>query len=201
MKWLYISITIKQIDDFGNLNLVHIISTVCAIQHRFWNLVSQFLPSDRKETSNPWGICICGCVGNYIFSTRQHLLSNMGTFHLFGGLLLVAGILVLQTAAQDEPQVTIPGTPSTTLRGNYYHFNETEYLNVDIIIEEFLGIPFAKPPEGDLRFRKPVLPNPLGSTYNAKRDKPMCAQLTSVISPDEDCLYLGVFTSSPRVRS
>ena len=145
------------------------------------------------------GYLYAGCVGNYIFSTQATPTpSNMGTFHLFGGLLLVAGLLVLQTAAQDEPEVTLPGT---TLRGNYYHFNETEYLNVDIIIEEFLGIPFAKPPEGDLRFRKPVLPDPLGSTYNAKRDKPICAQLSSVISPDEDCLYLGVFTSSPRVRS
>ena len=124
----------------------------------------------------------------------------MAIFHLFGGLLLVTGLLALQTAAQDEPEVTLPGTPSTTLMGNYYHFNETEYLNVDIILEEFLGIPFAKPPEGDLRFRKPAMPDPLGSIYNAKSDKDFCPQVLTSLRPNEDCLYLGVYTSSPRVR-
>ena len=124
----------------------------------------------------------------------------MATSHLICGLLVVTGLLMGQTQAQTEPQVTLPGTPSTTLRGNYYHFNETEYLNVDIILEEFLGIPFAKPPEGELRFKKPVKPDFLGAVYNAKRDKSVCPQVASVVMPNEDCLYLGVFTSSPRVR-
>ncbi|ODN00458.1 Venom carboxylesterase-6 [Orchesella cincta] len=62
---------------------------------------------------------------------------------------------------------------------------------------EFLGIPYAKPPVGDLRFEPPQPPEPWkgirdGSVYGTK-----CVQvdlLLGLIGGDEDCLTVNVFT-------
>ncbi|CAL8100204.1 unnamed protein product [Orchesella dallaii] len=62
---------------------------------------------------------------------------------------------------------------------------------------EYLGIPYATPPVGDLRFEPPLPPEPWkgirdGSAYGSK-----CVQidlLLGVLGGDEDCLTLNVFT-------
>lgn len=110
--------------------------------------------------------------------------------------LVVLAIFVGHAEAQ-APQVTLPGTSNTVLRGTYIPFNESDYLKVDITIEAFLGIPFAEPPVGDLRFKNPVKKGALGRFYLADRDRSTCPQVNA--GENEDCLYLGVHTSSPRV--
>lgn len=125
-------------------------------------------------------------------------------------LFMLVGRLVGQGNAQ--PQVVLHGT-DTTLIGKYMDFNESQYLNVDMTMEAFLGIPFAEPPTGDLRFKNPVKKGDLGSNYRAVSDGSICPQISPVdeilpplIPPpfrrnlDEDCLHLSVHTSSPRVR-
>ncbi|CAL1528512.1 unnamed protein product, partial [Lymnaea stagnalis] len=63
----------------------------------------------------------------------------------------------------------------------------------------FLGIPYAKPPVEDLRFRPPVPATDLDSVYDASEFKPICIQLNLLpggrdFGPgDEDCLYLNVY--------
>ena len=64
-------------------------------------------------------------------------------------------------------------------------------------LETFFGIPFAKPPVGDLRFAKPV-PLEQGddkATIMAQTKAPSCPQMT--FSPEmqvnEDCLYVDVY--------
>lgn len=63
---------------------------------------------------------------------------------------------------------------------------------------EFLGIPFAKPPVGDLRFAPPVEPECWEGEKICDRFSPACIQLGRMGKPDypisEDCLYLNVFT-------
>lgn len=64
---------------------------------------------------------------------------------------------------------------------------------------EFLGIPYAAPPVGSLRFAPPASPAPWGSTLDATAYPPGCAQLPTLTNSDtrienEDCLYLNVWT-------
>ncbi|GAB1859605.1 Esterase FE4 [Camponotus japonicus] len=62
-------------------------------------------------------------------------------------------------------------------------------------IANFLGIPYALPPVGDLRFRSPQRWNYTWTTIrNATVDGNMCIQISgSKISGSEDCLYLNIF--------
>ncbi|CAG9768327.1 unnamed protein product [Ceutorhynchus assimilis] len=63
----------------------------------------------------------------------------------------------------------------------------------------YLGIPFAKPPIGNLRFEPPI---PFGCwkhTLNATKLHPICPQRdiyrrSNIFEGEEDCLYLNVYT-------
>lgn len=69
-------------------------------------------------------------------------------------------------------------------------------------LQLFRGIPFAKPPVGDLRFRPPVAPEPWTGVRPAtefgpsahQRDLPIPFPGWDVGARDEDCLYLNVAT-------
>jgi para-nitrobenzyl esterase len=64
---------------------------------------------------------------------------------------------------------------------------------------EFLGIPYAAPPVGSLRWRPPVAPAPWQAVRLAKEVGPQCAQIFTAggfagpPNNNEDCLYLNVF--------
>ncbi|XP_077524768.1 acetylcholinesterase-like [Amblyomma americanum] len=78
-------------------------------------------------------------------------------------------------------------------------------------VRAFLGIPFAEPPVGELRFKKPVPKKPWEGVYNATSQPPFCPQPpirinnfflikpTDLIS--EDCLYLNVFVPATKHSS
>jgi len=71
---------------------------------------------------------------------------------------------------------------------------------------QFLGIPYAKPPIGDLRWRSPEKPEPWTTVRDATQFGKRCPQLANAIlqnaaSNDEDCLYLNVWTPSPAPAS
>ncbi|KAG8762696.1 hypothetical protein FRC11_008011 [Ceratobasidium sp. 423] len=70
--------------------------------------------------------------------------------------------------------------------GATYVGNQTDAQDV------FLGIPYAQPPLGDLRFRKPVAFTPNG-TINAQNYGPRCLQSTIVNDASEDCLTLNIW--------
>ncbi|KFB48522.1 AGAP005834-PA-like protein [Anopheles sinensis] len=65
--------------------------------------------------------------------------------------------------------------------------------------EAFFGIPFARPPVGELRFANPVPNDPwTEETYNATSEKSMCLQRNDLlvdptVQGSEDCLYLNVY--------
>ncbi|KAL1478913.1 hypothetical protein MTO96_052270, partial [Rhipicephalus appendiculatus] len=71
---------------------------------------------------------------------------------------------------------------------------------LDKEIQVFLGIPYAKPPVGSLRFNKPQAPQPWQGIYDATCAKDSCVQrpgpgpfdIPTGIS--EDCLYLNLWT-------
>ncbi|MCR6478216.1 carboxylesterase family protein [Variovorax sp. ZS18.2.2] len=75
--------------------------------------------------------------------------------------------------------------------------------------QAFLGIPFAKPPVGDLRWRAPQPPDKWSSERDATQFASMCAQIGGLFGepdPDtfgklvgsEDCLYLNVWRPNSR---
>lgn len=69
-------------------------------------------------------------------------------------------------------------------------------------VDAYLGIPFAEPPVGDLRFQKPVPIHPWNDTLQATRKPKGCVQTNFSVFEDakldmsdtiEDCLYLNVW--------
>lgn len=67
-------------------------------------------------------------------------------------------------------------------------------------VESFLGLPYAAPPVGDLRWRAPAPVVPWAERRDASELPSMCPQvnaLSGAAEGEEDCLYLSVF--SPNV--
>lgn len=68
-------------------------------------------------------------------------------------------------------------------------------------IRAFLGLPYAAPPIGELRFKAPKKPTPwFHDSLLAHNEPPMCTQ-TNIFNRteknvvgQEDCLYLNVYT-------
>ncbi|XP_046678712.1 juvenile hormone esterase-like [Homalodisca vitripennis] len=65
----------------------------------------------------------------------------------------------------------------------------------------FLGIPYASPPVGALRFKSPQPPSPWEGVLSATEDKPGCPQKAGTSNiplrarvTSEDCLYISVYT-------
>lgn len=110
--------------------------------------------------------------------------------------------------AKDALKVDIPGQGAVI--GTEVSMIRTKKIRA------FLGIPYAQPPVGPLRFTPPVI-DPLPSwedVRNATKYAPACVQSNSDYNPqdllfmhliaepedtyplDEDCLYLNVFVPS-----
>jgi para-nitrobenzyl esterase len=66
-------------------------------------------------------------------------------------------------------------------------------------IEKFLGIPYAAPPVGSLRWQPPIIPRPWTTVLDCTDFGLVCAQTSTSFpgfgseSHNEDCLYLNVF--------
>ncbi len=67
-------------------------------------------------------------------------------------------------------------------------------------VAEFLGIPYAAPPVGNLRWKPPRQVTPWTNVLKATAFGPQCAQITTLgvfagpANNNEDCLYLNVYT-------
>lgn len=121
-------------------------------------------------------------------------------------LVLIAGPILLASALPAAR-----GPPSVTL-------DQGTFVGVPAgVANKFLGIPFAKPPTGDLRFRLPVPNDPYSGTHDAISFGLACPQqemklslpsavisnisefivetVAAVVTPfGEDCLTLNVWT-------
>ena len=67
-------------------------------------------------------------------------------------------------------------------------------------VAEFLGVPYATPPLGNLRWKPPKKHEPWTNVLKTTAYAPICAQITTLgvfagpANNNEDCLYLNVFT-------
>uniref|UniRef100_A0A8B9BYQ9 Carboxylic ester hydrolase n=1 Tax=Anser brachyrhynchus TaxID=132585 RepID=A0A8B9BYQ9_9AVES len=119
-------------------------------------------------------------------------------------LILTAGITALVATGQkaEQPEVV---TNYGSVRGYQVKVNAAERS-----VNVFLGLPFAKPPVGPLRFSEPQPPEPWKGVRDAASYPPMCLQdkvrgqyfsdaITNRkekvrLQMSEDCLYLNVYT-------
>jgi para-nitrobenzyl esterase len=93
------------------------------------------------------------------------------------------------SAEPDDP----PGTLVTIADGDLQG-------EIDGASRRFLGIPFARPPVGELRWKAPVPNDPWDGVRDATAFGSSCAQPDSLqgdASDNEDCLYLNVWTPEP----
>jgi para-nitrobenzyl esterase len=109
---------------------------------------------------------------------------------------LAAGVTAATSAAAAGPMIAIPGDPVTTSAG------KAAGTRLATGVKAYLGIPYAEPPVGDLRWRAPQTIRWDG-VWNADRKGPECIQ---VLRPHdinhyfgeeasgEDCLYMNVWT-------
>jgi para-nitrobenzyl esterase len=73
-------------------------------------------------------------------------------------------------------------------------------------VTEFLGIPYAAPPVGSLRWMPPVAHASWKNVLQATKAGPICLQVTTLgpfagpANNNEDCLYLNVYTPSIGAR-
>uniref|UniRef100_H0WQ24 Carboxylic ester hydrolase n=1 Tax=Otolemur garnettii TaxID=30611 RepID=H0WQ24_OTOGA len=120
------------------------------------------------------------------------------------GLLLLFGVQGEAPARGQDPASPIRTTHTGQVRGSLTHVKGT-----DVGVHTFLGIPFAKPPVGPLRFAPPELPESWSGVRDGTSHPAMCPQdLTSMneealtmfnvtmpsIPMSEDCLYLSIYT-------
>ena len=118
------------------------------------------------------------------------------------GLLVViaANLFIADTEAPTAPPVRDDTTLRQTTAGDVVGFRGRHGART------WLGIPFARPPVGDLRWRAPQPPEPHDGVLEAMHIGDMCPQFASALSgagldPEpgavagqEDCLYLNVFS-------
>ncbi|XP_036044846.1 pyrethroid hydrolase Ces2e-like isoform X2 [Onychomys torridus] len=118
---------------------------------------------------------------------------------------VTCGLLLLFLHVQGQDSASpIRNTHTGQVRGSLVHVKGTKAG-----VHTFLGIPFAKPPVGPLRFAPPEAPEPWsgvrdGTTYPARclqNDDMMNSEglkmlkfIMPPISMSEDCLYLNIYT-------
>jgi para-nitrobenzyl esterase len=115
---------------------------------------------------------------------------------LLWGVSLSLGALTLGCGSDDgggTGQIQ-EGTEITVADG-------TVVGEIDGATRRFLGIPFAAPPMGELRWRPPEPPAPWDTPLDATEFSSACPQIGSLTSPEdsteEDCLYLNVWAPEP----
>src|SRR3954447_931855 len=120
-----------------------------------------------------------------------------------GGLFLVAVMLAPapRTAAGADASTHAAGQAVRNTTRPRVHTTEGPVRGfLKDGVREFLGIPYAAPPVGDLRWRPPAPHARWRKTLNATTYGPTCAQTTTLgvfagpTSISENCLYLNVFT-------
>src|ERR1043166_5733160 len=114
--------------------------------------------------------------------TKLLAAKYMKTFIASSGLLLCASLLLAKPSVVVK---TAEGPVNGLFKNGVY---------------EFLGIPYAAPPVGKLRWMPPQPAAKWKEPIDATHFGNICAQITTLgvfagpASVDEDCLYLNVFT-------
>src|SRR5499427_2842749 len=150
------------------------------------------LPADARQASGPRHISPR--------SPNPHSSSPRKTSRkasLSFGLAVALGTLCASwsgvAAGQDQPREGKLSPVVETKEGPVQGF-------ISNGVTKFLGIPYAEPPVGNLRWRPPKDRAPWTNVLKATEFAPICALITTLgvfsgpQNNNEDCLYLNVFT-------
>ncbi|XP_072179996.1 cholinesterase-like [Diadema setosum] len=127
-------------------------------------------------------------------------------------VFLIAALLFIGRTTSQEPDLNV-----TTVTGRVLgkRMVATTVGASDVYVDAFLGIPYAEPPMGPLRFKPPVPKQRWDHTFNATYFGYGCMHLpdkifegfrgtemwNSPVKLNEDCLNLNVWTPYPRPQS
>jgi para-nitrobenzyl esterase len=127
-----------------------------------------------------------------------------------------AGTLVRRAVALGALVAAVAlSTPALAHGGKKWHHKPVDRENGPVVriddgwlrgasedgVHRFLGIPYAAPPVGELRWRPPAPAKPWHGIRDATEYASHCPQVTTLgvfagpTSVEEDCLYLNVFTT------
>ncbi|GAB1293549.1 Carboxylic ester hydrolase [Apodemus speciosus] len=114
-------------------------------------------------------------------------------------------ILLLHVKGHNSSEASpIRNTHTGQVRGKFVHLKD-----IKAGVHAFLGIPFAKPPVGPLRFAPPEAPEPWSGVRDGTSEPAKCLQNDDMVnveglkrikmimpplSMSEDCLYLNIYT-------
>ncbi|XP_052584944.1 acylcarnitine hydrolase-like isoform X2 [Peromyscus californicus insignis] len=129
----------------------------------------------------------------------------LNQLHTWLNAVVFGLLLLLHVQGQDSSEASpIRNTHTGQVRGSLVHVKDTK-----IGVHTFLGIPFAKPPVGPLRFAPPEAPVPWSGVRDGTSHPAMCLQSLEMmnveamedmnvtlppISMSEDCLHLNIYT-------
>jgi para-nitrobenzyl esterase len=121
---------------------------------------------------------------------------NWGARARLGAMVIAVSALIAGTTA---PVATAtPVTQQSSQAGLVVHTTDGAVTGKTTgTTNEFLGIPYAAPPVGQLRWQPPQPAAPWKGVRDATQFAPHCAQPASdfgIASTSEDCLYLNVYT-------
>ncbi|XP_046368827.2 carboxylesterase 5A-like [Haliotis rufescens] len=112
------------------------------------------------------------------------------------GILVIVLVQAHLTQCAADTHITVD-TKQGRVKG--YHISSKSGYSLQV----FLGIPYAEPPVGDLRFARPIPAGSWHGIHDATFYRPICPQRLSLIqtfsfgpvfnNTNEDCLYLNVF--------
>ncbi len=109
--------------------------------------------------------------------------------------IFVSFILILVSIKFCPSAAIVVDTKLGKVKGNSMILDNGKH------VDEFIGIRYAQPPVGELRFKKPIPVTAWNDIYDATHAKNSCMQVVELITPDgmrikdmnEDCLFLNIW--------
>lgn len=105
------------------------------------------------------------------------------------------------SVAASFPLHSSPTTVPTLIDLGYSKYQGSA---LDAGVNQYLGVRYAAPPIGDLRWRAPADPEVTNATQDASAFGPICLGIGDVFptpGEDEDCLFVNVWTPSNATRN
>ncbi|XP_040596718.1 cocaine esterase isoform X2 [Mesocricetus auratus] len=117
---------------------------------------------------------------------------------------VTCGLLLLFHVHGQESSSPVRNTHTGQVQGSLVYLED-----INLGVHTFLGIPFAKPPVGPLRFAPPEPPEPWSGVRDGTSHPAMCPQSITemnalfetlfkstppLLSMSEDCLYLSIYS-------